>query len=276
MGEILVKGLFNFGISLVCTTLIPKAVGNKHFPLSGNAEGEAAIQVITKGYLQVVGFKSVKGNVDLVKTFGGEQPGSVLGKQGSVGGENNLETCICCHFEKIEQQRMTERFPHQMKVKEICERLQFRQQKLEFFPGQSVFLSLCSGAEAAIQVADIGNFQIDLSESFHFLQENRVGPCAVALGILAHNSDIFGRHGRNRDHCAGEETTVLVVECFAGLGELHHMDFPTGGAFHMEVAVFNVEIMNFGAGRSVEITIEEVFHNGFMGLRACHYDYQKP
>ena len=54
----------------------------------------------------------MKGDVDLMKTFGGKQDVALFLKQRAVGGQNYLEALYCGQFQKLFQIGMTQGFAH--------------------------------------------------------------------------------------------------------------------------------------------------------------------
>ena len=62
---------------------------------------------------------------------------------------------------------MAQGLSHQVKIEIIGIRAQLRQKEGEFFLCQAAFLSFGAGTKAAVQIANIGYFQINFLESFH-------------------------------------------------------------------------------------------------------------
>ena len=165
------KVVFHFpedsGVLFVGTALIPQAVNHQFLALRGLAEGEAVLQIFFEGNSQVVGLKGVEGDIDLVQGRGAQEHFLLLLQQRAVGGEDYPESVFTGKNQKPLQIGVAQRLTHQMEVEKIGVRLQFRQQSREFFFRHNLGFALRSGTEAALQIADIGDFQINFVESFH-------------------------------------------------------------------------------------------------------------
>ena len=123
------------------------------------------MQIVFKADSTVIGFKGMQGDIDLVQPGRSQQDVLLLAQQGAVGGEDHPEAGISRNFQIPLQPGMQQGFPHQVKIKIVAPGTQLWHQgeKLRFakHPRRPV----SSRAEAAVQIADIGYFQIDFSES---------------------------------------------------------------------------------------------------------------
>ena len=89
----------------------------------------------------------------------------LFGKEGSVGGEDDLEACFPRQFQKTLKLGMNEGLAHKVEVKIVRVRTDFGEKGGKFLLGQGLFLPTGAGAEGTAEVAEVGNFQIDFAEA---------------------------------------------------------------------------------------------------------------
>ena len=166
-GERPLHGAENFRVSLLRAAAVPQAVYDQEFPVRRLPKGEAPGEVRFKGDGEVVCFKGVKRNVHLVKRGGVQQNFPLFFQQGAVGGENDLEARFPREAKKFRKLGMAQRLAHQMKVEIIRPRPQLWQQRGERLQRHELLLPPGAGAERAVQIADVGDFQIDFSQPLH-------------------------------------------------------------------------------------------------------------
>ena len=82
-------------------------------------------------------------------------------QQRAVGGDNDLEALFSRNVQQPPQRRMQQRLPHQMKIQKVRVSSQLFAEDSELCHAHKAFFASCSGAEAAVQIANIGYFQVD-------------------------------------------------------------------------------------------------------------------
>ena len=139
----------NFFVPLVCSAVVPEPVDHDFFPLRRLPEGDAALQILFKGHVQIVGLKSVEGDIDFVQPRGVQQDVPPGGKQGAVGGQNHLEARLMGHGEIVFQIRVAQGFTHEMEIQEIRKRAQLLKRQREMGSIHSPGTAVRPGAEGA-------------------------------------------------------------------------------------------------------------------------------
>ena len=167
LGESFLQHLQDLLIHLISAPLIPKSQYNDLFPLGRFGKGKTLIDVLLKGNIQLVSLKGMERNVDFVQPGAGKEQLLLLLQEASVGSQDHMKSRIPCKLQKWLQQRVKQRLTHKVKVQIIRPRTEFGQQGSELLQGHGVLFALCAGAEIALQVTQIGDFQIDLSKPLH-------------------------------------------------------------------------------------------------------------
>ena len=90
--------------------MIPQAEYGQNLSLCGFSESETAPEVFLKGNSQIICFKGMEGNIDLVQGRGAEKYFLLFCQQSAVGGENYFESGICGKLQKFFQMGMQQRF----------------------------------------------------------------------------------------------------------------------------------------------------------------------
>ena len=98
--EILGKGRKDLRIERIGTAIVPQPVGNQNLSFRGFAERKAPAQVFVERYGKIIGFKSMKRDIDLMQSGRRKQQTLLLFKQRAVGGQNDFETLFMCQFEE--------------------------------------------------------------------------------------------------------------------------------------------------------------------------------
>ena len=129
--------------------IVPQPVGNQLAALRGLAKFKTALQVGFEGYRQIVGFESMKGNIDLVQSGGGKQHILHPRQQGAVGGQNHLEAVAVGQLQKGSQAGMTQGFSHQMKVEVIRVGPELGQENAHIVFRHGPLRTGCSGTKGA-------------------------------------------------------------------------------------------------------------------------------
>ena len=166
-GERPFHGAENFRVSLFRTAAVPQAVNNQKFPLRRLPEGKTPGKVRFKGDGKIVCFKGMERNIHLVKRGGVQQNFPLFFQQSPVGGENDPEARFPRKTKKFRKLRMAQRLAHQMEVKIVRPWAQFGQQGGKRLHRHELLFPPGAGAECAVQVADVGDLQIDFSQPLH-------------------------------------------------------------------------------------------------------------
>ena len=123
-GEGEVHGIEDLPVFLIQSTCVPQPVGDQFLSLRSLTKIKASSQIFVKGHAQIVGFKGVQRNIDLMQGSRAQQHLLLFGEQCAVGGENHFKACICRHFQKSFQFRVAQWLTHHVKVQEIRPLLQ--------------------------------------------------------------------------------------------------------------------------------------------------------
>lgn len=81
-------------------------------------------------------------------------------QEGAVGGKHGLESTFSCHSDELGQERVEQRFSHEMEVEETCLSLQLTGEQVEFLCRELSLLPVVLGTEVAAQIARVGYFYI--------------------------------------------------------------------------------------------------------------------
>ena len=96
-----------------------------------------------------------------------QEDGLLLLQKRSVGGEDDPKSGIMCKTEKDFQQGVAQWLTHKVKIKIICPRAKLGKQCGEFRLRHAVLCPFRTRTEAAVQVANVGDLQIDFTKAFH-------------------------------------------------------------------------------------------------------------
>ncbi len=91
LGEVAVQHFNDFFVFRISAALIPKPVGYDHLALRLHTKTETAVQIVSKGNGQIVGFIGMEGDVDLVKSHRSAKTFCVSGEGDTVCGQNDPE-----------------------------------------------------------------------------------------------------------------------------------------------------------------------------------------
>ena len=103
-------------VKRVLAAAVPKPVYHDFLPLGGFSESKAFIQILRKGYSQIICLKCMQRNIDLVKSGSGQEQLLVFFQKGSVCGEDHPKASLSGKLQKPAQKRMAKGLTHQMKV----------------------------------------------------------------------------------------------------------------------------------------------------------------
>ena len=133
----------------VFAALIPKPVDHQLFAGAGMAKGKAVRQIAFKGNGEIIGLKSVEGDVDFMQRGGGKQHFLLLFQQGAVGGQDDLEALRPGKLKKPFQSGVQQRLSHQVKIQKVRVGTQFEKKNGKFFLRHGPFCPLGAGAKPA-------------------------------------------------------------------------------------------------------------------------------
>jgi hypothetical protein len=109
----------------------------------------------------------MEGNVDFVQGRRRKKDFLLFSQESSVGCQDYLEAMFSGNLQEPLQLGMAEGLTHQMEIEKIGPGTQLGKDLGKGILLHDIGLSPCAGAETALQIADIGDFQIDFTKPFH-------------------------------------------------------------------------------------------------------------
>ena len=124
------------------------------------AEFQRFAQVFLQRLTGPVGFKAVQRDADPIQGRALQQLLLPAVQQGAVGGQRHLQPSLSAQLQQSVQLRVQQRLSHQVQVDKVSQRLHLPEQIVELSDGDELRRAAGFGAEAAIQVALAGDFQV--------------------------------------------------------------------------------------------------------------------
>ena len=165
---------------------IPQAEVDQNAPLGGMLrKPDAGLQAGRRVQL-LIGLEGLQGKIHLVQSRSCQQGLLRSAQKCGVGGQNNTEAHFPGYLQKPSQLRMQQRLTHEMKIQVFRPATKAGQYSAKVFYREAARHAAGLRAEAAVQIADVGDLHVDLGKA-HFL------PPLTIFDILYHRK---GRHAR--------------------------------------------------------------------------------
>ena len=207
----------NFSVFFILSAFVPQPQSADDAPLAELTAAAGGPDDIVPGIDAVVALEAVEGDAELVEIFSLPQDRQHFFQQCAVGSQADPEAQFGGNGQDFRQLRVQQRLAHHMEIEVAGVAHQLFRQMTKFFRGQKPPLALRAGAEAARQVADIGDFQINPFQ--HGFAPFRFSHCTISPALCkekrmcssrTHPSSVVGR----------ESGTQLLAVLLCGAGEV--------------------------------------------------------
>ena len=155
------ENLQDFLIFFILPAFVPQPQSADDALLAECMAAAGSLRYIHPGITAFVTLEAVERDTELVEILGCQQRGQRFFQQRAVGGQADTEAQVGGDGQELRQLRVQQRLTHHMEIEVAGVAHQLLRQMAEFLRRQKPPLALCAGAEAARQVADVGDFQID-------------------------------------------------------------------------------------------------------------------
>lgn len=174
----------NFAVAAVFAALVPKTQGDD--TRRALAERPDGFQ-ISGQIAAVVAFKAVEGDADLVESGGVSENFGVLSQKSAVGGEADTETKVTCDQQKLGQIRVEQRLAHDVKIEVVRIGAELFRENAEFRGRHGAGRADRTGAEGAMEIANIGDLHVRAFEHFSTPFFVSSALCICFFNIVTHN-----------------------------------------------------------------------------------------